>query len=375
MDYICESIYNGINYIKNAIPEDSYVGNIVWKTAEIAKGVFYGTVPHLINMSPLYLSKVTNFRIFSYHLLLYKIYDEVTSQENLFDTAISVGAIAPDIIAVMDMFGFIPLEMEYRLTVDSILIMTSAVRSGFAIYEGLTQINSSLSAEDTTSRVSHFVSGTILTTLGTKSLRSCFNVSLDTLHSLGKLNAMDSQEKLHILKNRAISTLGKEKPCTAVIIDGDFHSDSFLNFQPYPMGEFLYETCETRTYVVENSEQFCDALKNANNYFDKPIDVISLQGHANATVHRIGKDYYFRAGQQEVECLSKATSPEAQIFLLGCSTAPSLTDKLSNALPGKEVNGYRSVYNSMSTTSHYIDGKFHHDHYLPFSSVETKTSH
>lgn len=366
--------YELFDYTKNVVSqivpdENSVIGKVVGKTVEVGKGVFQGVAPHLVSMSPMYLSRMTNMRIFSGLGLLVGAVLQLQPHESWLDTAAAGVLMATNLIGTADFFGFTPLETEYRVAVDGLLLLVTAIGSSRAIYEGTNRMFSSWSAEgrSTTSKVSDFVSGAILTTLGTVGIGNSLQTSARLVSGIKTLQKLDHVQKKGVLKYRAIDSLGGEKSCKAVIIDGDPRPHS------YPFSEELYKYCETRKYRVESPAQFCAALGDAKSSFGDSISVLSLQGHSNQDVFVL--DYYFRGGGEEISCMKETLSSDAQIFLLGCNVATpkpnggiTLTEKISKSLPGKEITGFSAVYNPFITTSSYSNGRFQHNSHSLTSS-------
>lgn len=386
MYFMCSAICTGLDYAfdcaKNTLPQiipskNSPVRKVCEKTTEIGNGIFQGIIPHLINISPMYLSRMTNLRIFSTAGLLYIGWDQlVQPYKNWRDTATSVRIVAIDSIVLADMFGFIPPQIEYHIAVNIFVISATAIGSSCAIYAGIRRMISSWSANEgsTTSRVSDFTSGLISVLTGIGSLPIYYREFENIVYGTWKFRELDPGQKYHVLKNRAVGSLGKEKSCTAVIFDGMAHSEKFLDNVVSPIAENIYENCETRSYTVNTPNEFCDALENAKNHFNKSISIVVFDGHADTISFYLGKTYRFYVGLREVRCMNDFLSSEAQIFLAGCNTAtpssyPSLTERLSKKLLGKEVNGYSSYYHPGCTLSSYIKGRFHHDNFYPMSSA------
>jgi hypothetical protein len=363
------------DYTKNLLSqiisdEHSVIGDVVGKTVEVGKGVFLGVAPHLVRMSPMYLNRMPNMRAFSRLGLLYGVWNQLKEpRATCLDTAIAGVLIATNFIGLADLKGATPLETEYRVAVDSLLLLATVIGSSRSIYEGTKRMFSSLSAEgrSTSSKVSDCVSGVVMTTLGAIGIGSSLQTGVQLASGIKTLQTLDSVQKKGVLKSRAVHHLGGEKSCKAVIIDGFFSS---LNL-PVPFSEELYRNCETRTYGVNSSSQYCQSLADAKEYFGAPIDVLSLVGHSDNQSQDLG--YFFWGRPRDTICMEEALSSEAQVFVLGCNTATTtgdfqtLTERLSDRLPGKEVIGFSSYYGPAYTSTSFSKGRFHHDSHFPYS--------
>lgn len=380
------------NVLSQIIPnKNSAIGKILRQTGKVGEGVICGVAPHLINMSSWYLSRMTNMRVFSIIGLLSAVDSQLHSHKSWWDTANAGVLIATNTIAVADLFGLTPLETEYRIAVDSLLLLATVIGSTRAISEGTRRMFSSWNAESTktTFKVARFVSGAILTTLGVVGIGNSFQVGTQLIRGVKIFQTLDPFQKKGILKHRAVHTLSGEKSCNAVIFNDVGKLKELSDIVPNPFSESLYEHCETRTYSVESPGEFCEALIEAKDSFCDSIDVLSLDGHANTFSLILGKAYSFLADQQEINCMKDVLSSNAQIFLTGCNTAtPSyqnltLTEKVSIGLPGRDVNGFSSFYHPMLITTSFLEGgRFLHDNHVPvnsngltgFSTVITKVS-
>ncbi len=291
----------------------------------------------------------------------------------------------------MELFGYIPHEKGYRIAVDSLLVLATAISSSRAIIAGTKKIftcyetwNLNIERRSMSSKISDFISGAILTTIGTIGLGACFSKTLNTIEGLEKFEKLDSMQKIQVIKHRAISHLSKEKSCTAVIFDGFFETKNRLDTPGASFAEVLYENCNTRAYAVKNTTQFCEALVDARNSFGTPINVLSLHGHAGNWYLTLGKEYHFTGDRNEIACMKNVLTANAQVFLLGCNTAtphavlPSLTEYVAEGLPGKEIVGFSDLYNNNVATTNYENGRFQHNsyanpagRYLPISTVST----
>jgi hypothetical protein len=368
------SVEGKVHDVKKQVSLEGRVceGTLAYRMFEVGKGVFHGVLPHLINMSPMYLSKITNMKVFSVMGFVAGIKFQMQPHKSWLETASAGVLMASNIIGALDIIGLTPLEMNHRIAVDSLLILATAVGSTRAVYEGTSRVFSSWNTEggSTSSKISDFVSGAILATTGTIGFGMCFNKTLDTITGIGKFQELEPEQRLHVLKNRAVSYLGKEKSCTAVVFDGHFNSPMKM---PTGLTEVFYQNCETKVYVVKSPTQFCEALTDARNSFDATLDVVSLEGHANSQLLVLDNDYQFKASSQEMDCLKNVLSSDAQVFLPGCNTATShsfltLTERVSKNLPGKDVIGFSAYYNPFFTTTSYIKGRFQHDNHHIMSS-------
>lgn len=330
---------------------------------KISQDVFLNVRPHIINMSLWYLSKMINMRLFSIIATSFMGLSHLRPHKNWLDTAIATVSMMTSIISVADLSGVIPHKTTYRVGIDSLLFLVTAIGSSRAITEGTHRMFSCWNAKETktTSKISNFVSGMVLTTLGTAGLGNCFQAGIRLVGGLKKLQTLDPLQKQKALKYRSVDSLNHSHTCNAIVFDGDQRGYS------YPFTEELYRHCKTKTYEVESPDQFCEALHNAHLNFGTPINVLSFQGHANSEGFVLG--YFFTADQQEITCMNNTLSPDSQIFLLGCNTATpnayqTLTEKMSQGLPGKEITGFSSEYNPFFSTTRYSNNRFSHSNYF-----------
>lgn len=167
-------------------------------------------------------------------------------------------------------------------------------------------------------------------------------------------NLDDLQQKA-VLKHRAIHHLATEKNCNAVIIDGmssEWGEKKASDDRPFPLGRFLYNKCRTLSFRATSSQNLCQALKQARDYFDSPIDILSLHGHANGEHMDLNQNYYFIATDSELECIDTTIKTEGEIFFLGCNTATrdvspdrlSLTEHVSKKLSTRKVTGTKAYF-------------------------------
>lgn len=284
------------------------------------------------------------------------------------------------------MMGMTP--NEYRITVDTMLLFGTAIGCSRGIYEGVNRLLSIRNSETSslTKKVSDFTEGAILTTFGAIGIVSCFQTGARYAGGIKILDSLDPMPKNGVFKHHAIQGLGDEKSCKAVILEGDL--SSAISDIPMMLGDLIYEKCETRFYKLKYSVDFCTSLDEAKNYFGSEIDVVVIQAHAS------NQKMSFEAGKfvgnwDQVSCIKDALSSEGQLFLTGCNTAtsyshskdPSITDRVSNYLPGVSVVGFSAYYNPHFTTSRFFEGRFYHDNHFPynlngytsfFSAVEKK---
>ncbi|MFZ0564733.1 MAG: hypothetical protein WAM28_00845, partial [Chlamydiales bacterium] len=210
----------------------------------------------------------------------------------------------------------------------------------------------------------------VLISLGATSVSNSYQIGARLSNGVQALQMFDPNQKKGVLRNRAIHTLNEEKSCKAVVLKGYTVDRSTQLDLPSPFSEFLYEKCDTRFYEPKNSTQLCEALNRAK-HFDGPIDVLALEGHANNEALMLDLTYNFKAGAQEMECMRNTLASDAQVFLLGCNTATplkkggqTLTERVSDTLEGREINGFAAYYSTWSTTTGFSKGRFHHDNHL-----------
>lgn len=339
------------------------------KVAEVATGIFYELVPHVVSVSPAYLSRMTNMRVLSVIGLTVGGYSDLDivfnkKHETWKETIGRVVMASSKVIGIVDLLGWILVKKEYRIAIDTLSVLATAIGGYRASSEGTKRILSSLNGDgtNTTSKVSQFVSGCVLTILGAAGLCSALDRGMILTQALN-LN-LDTLE----LKQRQYGSL-EPKQCKAVIFDGLVGGKDFVSGVPFPFAEAIHDNCETLTYNVESTEGFCDSLFDAKTRMGS-INVVSIMAHSNNEGQYFNNGYIFN-GWNEVTCMRYALPKEAQVFLVGCNTAtpagkvPTLTEIVSMGLPGREVTGFAAFYNPFFTTTRFTNGRFSHENYFP----------
>lgn len=383
MNCICEQ-FNCVKNFKDKfiLTEDNVLINVIQKTIKIGIAILINVYPHIINMSSYYLSRMTNLRVFSIAVLLLSAllrlahYDKSIHHDKWLDTALYMVVMTTNFIGSFDLAGVFPIERECRVAIDCLLLLVSVIGSSRAIYEGTNRMISSVSVKEkrTTSKISEFISGAALTTIGAISFGNSLNQAFSWASGFKKLQDLDSVQMKAVFKHRAIAEQSKNFECTAVIIDGMGMNRDHIERIAVPFAEELYRNCKTRSYIVNSDGQFCNALESARVHFGAPVDILSLQGHANNKLQLLGDNYAFSGNQKEITCMKETLSPDAQIVLLGCNTATitpdvqtTLLDKVSKGLPEKTVTGFNGFYNMWLTTTSWINNRFIHENYIPYN--------
>ncbi|MEI8300040.1 MAG: hypothetical protein WCG10_00310 [Chlamydiota bacterium] len=356
----------------------STIEKLLKVTSEISKGVLSGVIPHVINMSPWYLSKMINMRSLTTLISTVSVLSAFVGRpETNFLNKI---ALITQLIIVLDLFNLAPLDLNYRVAIDIYYFATTVIGSSSAIYEGIHQLLSSWNDKEAslTTKVSNVISGTILTSCGAIGIKNIYQRSWRWINGVSFFKTLDLVQQRGVLTHKAIHTLGGEKSCKAVVFIGPNIPVTF------PFSELLYEHCDTKTYEVYDRSEFYAALREAKVSFGSPVDVLAFEGHANNKLQSLGKFMEFEAYDDDICHMNEVLSSNAQIFLLGCNTAtpdpsgkPHLTKLTSNRLPNKEVNGVGALYNPLFSTSSYSEGRFFHNSYFDGSAsgVTETTTH
>lgn len=233
-------------------------------------------------------------------------------------------------------------------------------------------------------RVSLMISGLILSLFGLLGMNS----SVQGIEQLRKgyiiAQSLDSTQQQGVLKHNSLHTLGHEKNCTAAIIDGVSPKwGKFADEIPFPTNELIAKTCETRFYRIDSDEQFTAAIYDAADYFKRPIDVISLSGHANNNILKLGPNYYWMSSSDPsiLSAMKQNLTANGQVLVLGCNTATvtfqtpdPLALRVSKHVPGRFVTGIAAYLNPSLTTNWYSNRFFHVQNYLPVKLSDAETS-
>lgn len=348
----------------------------VREVAEVAKGVFQGVRHHLINLAPWYLSKITNLRIFAVIGHFAGAYDQLDRPHSSWvDSACSGLFVATHCIGMAEIYGLFPLETEYRIAADTLSFVTALIGSGWALFAGTRLLYASWHRREgrRSSRISDCVSGGILLACGTIGLRDCIYGSLKSIRGWKEVEKLDLKQKRYVLHSRASSFLGEPKRCNAVIFDGLFPPNRWSDYPPSPLSEEIYQHCNTFLSSAESSTQFCAALKDASKRFGgAPIDLLSLQGHANSAIQMLSdRRYFFRANTEEIECINRYLAPDGHLLTIGCDTGTplpngnlTLTEKLADGVRGRWVMGIAALYNPFFAITDLSEGQVQHDSYV-----------
>lgn len=401
--------------------------------AEVVENVFGNLIPHFFNVSPWFLSRTVNLRIFStitssikllkplcvikalkqnefknrepLSIRLHKFYLKIslfslrptnpchlinkqinainkdfrkkikyiTNLPNYQKFIVSISVISP-IIEYADYIGLLPQNVSSRLTVDSLLLTTTFFGGGSALISGVRHINKSYNKTiGMNKRTSHIVFGLIITSLGVASLYSVASTIYKLSAGLPIFYGLDATQQEGIIKHRALHTLISKKTCNAVIIDGlSSKWGEYHDNLSLPSSELIYEKCNVRYYRA-TKKSFCGLLKQASKELGN-IDLLSINGHADSYAQVISQNYILYGYSPEWRCIDKNLAKNAQIFLMGCNTATldnSISQTGSRYLFGKkEVTGFASLYNPFLSLNSYVNGRFKFESLTPVK--ETK---
>lgn len=193
-------------------------------------------------------------------------------------------------------------------------------------------------------------------------------------------NLDDVQQKA-VLKHRAIHHLATEKNCNTVIIDGmssEWGKD--VDDTPFPIARLLYNKCRTLSFRVTSSQNLCQVLQQATDYFGSPIDILSLQGHAEGWFMELNRSplYWFKAIDSELKCMHTSMKSDGEILLLGCNSAtrditfspdkPSLTEHVAEKLPTRKVIGIKAYLNPVIALQSFSGNSLSFRSYWPPNS-------
>ncbi|MDP1836707.1 MAG: hypothetical protein Q8K75_12380 [Chlamydiales bacterium] len=178
---------------------------------------------------------------------------------------------------------------------------------------------------------------------------------------------LDAEQQEAVLKFRSLHTLADQKACKAVVFEA--MPTDMASRIPWKVTEVIYQNCDTQVYHVNSPASFCEALEHSTRLFQQPINILSLQGHANSMVQDLG---YLFFGRKELPCMDQHLARDAQVLSLGCNTNTKLTDVsiplatfLANSLPGRSVLGISSYLNTGLAYSSFNGQKIDFYHWFP----------
>lgn len=361
-------------WIKDTTP---YLRDAVSKVSSVAKNIGKAVLPHAINMSPWVLSRLTNMQrvgaLGNFFLLMHQ--NLLLRRQSINPKASSIDSIQTCMFTVSsalifcDSFDVFPHAKVCRVAVDSFLLLTTALGSARALLEG-TLLLWSLKDTPQTDKIQRAVTGLVYVGLGGVSAMAFWN-GWKLFQGIKKFDALPPLEQKSVIRHRVIHELAGEKVCQAVVIEGDIKRTG-----SWPAIEFLFQKCSTRIFPIDSNQDFCAALGNATLHFGSPISVLAMSGHSCGGDGQWFENHCFKAdaGDPVIACMKEHLTPDAQIFLLGCNTAtqtgasPSYAEKLSKALLGREITGFKGFYTPHLSWQSLSNGKIRLYSLCPFNS-------
>lgn len=350
---------------------NSYLNTLNWASngaiqcLNIVKNTLIDTTPSLLQLSPWHMSRMVNMRItvpayatFDTLRLLFLGPNTTTAEK-----VNSAFIVTQSLVLGLNSFNLIPTSLPFRLAADSILLLGTLSGSSRAILEGSKLISEGTSSDDTTKKVSKYISGALLITLSGLALAYAYQNAASLMEGLEIYKGLDQQQQYGVLKYRALQHLPGEKECNAVIIDTIGSS----------FNELIYSKCHALYYKLTSSEDFCSSLKNAEEQFNSKIDVLSLNGHGFRDNIYIGPNFGINKSLPEhVSCMMDHIDEFGQIFVNSCHSAMgdnNIAKRISKLMTGREVIGYPSYFNSLLTINSFANGKFAIETFSPFASL------
>lgn len=236
------------------------------------------------------------------------------------------------------------LKNEYIALAIHVMILLNQAHTGTSI---VTQAASNLYSDiktpqkSLTKKVTLISGSMIMIASGAFTIHATYHSAIRFFSGLRVFLTLDQEQKNSALHYRAIAALGSSKKCHAVIFDSRETGMSEVE-------SVLYENCHVKGYRVRSPKQFCQRLAEAAERFQHPIDILSLAGHGSPNSLLLSTYYPFKGSSEEIDCMERYLSPEAQVLLLGCNTAkpdttvlnkPHMTQKISHTLPKKKIIG------------------------------------
>jgi hypothetical protein len=255
---------------------------------------------------------------------------------------------------------FVPeiLGKETNLLADAGVLAAGAIGSFCSLQIGITGRDRTLDIPYTS-----LAQRAIFSVIGTLGLAQVVDAIKNISLGLFAVQSLDPEQQYFVLKHRSLESFGgRMKSCRAVIIDGvsSEWGDRIDDFS-WPLVEELYRNCEVRTYRVDpnSTVPVCDAAEKGTKVLGRPVDILTLMGHANENLINLHKDTFFTGSSDETACLRDQLQSDAQMILAGCNTATgynSLAEKVSRHLNGIEVIGFSGYFAPQSSTTSW-DGK------------------
>ena len=186
----------------------------------------------------------------------------------------------------------------------------------------------------------------------------------------------DPNDQEGILKHNALSVLGGNKSCKAVIIDGQSsqYSQDYFDDRPVPILAEVFKHCDTKFFRVNSSEEFCSSLQKSTHDFGQKLDLLAISGHGLPYLIKLSKNYHLSLYDRQIaSCLPNHMQDEAQVVLLSCLTGKrhnelqhSMAEYFSFILPNREILApitQTTITHALATYSY--DKKFYWQEYQP----------
>ncbi|MBY0530103.1 MAG: hypothetical protein K2P51_07960 [Rhabdochlamydiaceae bacterium] len=356
---VCDRLASGVGGVIGTL------SSVAVKASQIAKGVFTGVLPHAVD----YFFWSTTRAALPTRFFLPLIAGNYLLHQG--DAKLTKLVLFSGMVVKFMPPEFIPYQATAQVALEVVALIAESFGGVRALLYAKRQLSRARAAEtDTAARVSSYVSGALVMTMGVVSLGSAAKRSIHLFQGCQRFGTLDTTEQDFVLRNQAIPLLAGEKSCRAVIISGD---ESNLPDDPFTSPTYhqlIYENCETRGYKINSSEQLCEVLSQSTLLpTEASIDLLSLFGHSTARETYLGPTYRFTGNAMEMECLRKYLSQEAQVVLSGCNTADArsyqsgvkktLTSQLSKGLPDRLITGFTSQFFVLWTRAVYSERRLH----------------
>lgn len=387
MNYLSQILHRTCNAVLAADDKSNFflsdtkraIAYVSEKVAQVATGVICGAAPHLLSVAPLYAARAVALRDRVIHTtvpIAPLVYMRIKWDCGTLTTRDIVRQTLPfmiNLVVIADHCLEEPPAKELRIALDALCLLTTAIGSVRAIRCGLRQLRFERES-GAPRRLSSMVSGVVQVTIGTLGVASVSRATLGAMRdtrTLYRTFGLDWPQWKAAMRHDALAVLNGSKTCRAVILDGHHAGSGYWASRPYPITKEIYRHCYTRGYVVENSRQFCEALREAQTILGAHLDLVSLQGHASPYSLTLAERYGFTANATETSCMAKVLSRDAQVLALGCNTAVdtgeaySLAKRLWKALPGREVLGTADYYVPTWSVTRFLDNRFEHLAFYP----------
>ncbi|MDP1836706.1 MAG: hypothetical protein Q8K75_12375 [Chlamydiales bacterium] len=264
---------------------------------------------------------------------------------------------------LFDEMGCFPQGIPYRVALDSFQLLSTTLMATEGIRVGVRSINVYFREK---ADASDLVNGVMNLGIASLQISYVISVSKGLYGSYPNFQMLDSEQQDAVLKFRSLHTLTDRKACKAVVFEGP--DDMLFIEHSWPVTETIFQNCDTHVYHVNSSASFCEALKHSAQVFQQPINILSLQGHANSRYQNLG---YKFLGRNELPCMDQHLAPDAQVLSLGCNTnttvhdTPPIATFLANHLPGRSVVGIATYFNPALAFSSFNGQTIDLYHYFP----------